>query len=185
MWSAATLVAPPATPAVTLDEAKEFVRADGDASDAQLTAFVDVAIEQIEAICSVRLAPQTVELFADRWEDLARLPIGPTTAIVSLHYRDAAGAEQLLDADQYELTGSGLAVGIRPAPGTSWPIARTIRVQLTAGYTVTPRPLWAAALYMIGDLYAFRETAVVGTGAAQIPMSTTVSAMIANYRIWL
>lgn len=192
MWSAATLVTPPAEPAIALADAKTFVRIEAEVTDfdTELAAFASAATEQIETMCSIRLAPQVVELFADEWADLARLPIGPVTDVVSVHYLDSDGAEQLLDDALYELAGAGLATSIRPVAGASWPsglrdAAGAIRVQLTAGYDELPRPLWAAALYLTSDLFAFRETAVVGTVAAKVPMSATVEAMLTNFRIWL
>lgn len=191
MWSAPSLIVPPATSAVTLDALKEFVRVDVGTPyfDGQLAAFAEVATHHIEAMCGIRLVPQTVELSADDWDSLARLPIGPVTAITSIHYRDQTGAEQLLSPALYELAGSGLARAIRPSFGAQWPVALAasgaIQVRLVAGYAALPGPLWAAVLYLAADLFAFRETAVTGAAAQAIPMSATVEAMLANYRIWL
>lgn len=190
MWSAATLVAPPAEPAVDVDQVKEFVRVDGTDHDAQLAIFTAAAVDHIEKLCSIRLAPQQVELLADEWADLARLPIGPVTQIESVHYLDIAGVEQLLDDARYELAGADLAASIRLSVGSGWPsdvrgVSGAIRVTLTVGYEELPPALLAAALYHASDIFAFRETAVVGTVAAKIPMSATVEAMLGNYRIWL
>ena len=41
-----------------------------------------------------------------------------------------------------------------------------------------------ATLLMVGDLYAYRETAVTGVSTAPVQMSTTVEALLAPYRIW-
>ncbi|HMO74571.1 MAG TPA: hypothetical protein PKD99_02285 [Sphingopyxis sp.] len=190
-WSAATLVTPPAQPAVSLAAAKQFLRIDAETDDfdAQLTSFAAAAVEQVEAMCSIRLAPQTIEIRADEWSDLLRLPIGPVTAIVTVHYQDRAGGEQLLDAEACELFGAGLETGIRLALGFGWPndvrpVNGAIRVRLNVGYEVLPGPVWAAVLYHVGDLFAFRETAVAGGGAMKVPMSTAVAALLANYRIW-
>lgn len=188
-WSAATLVTPPAEPAIELEQLKEFIRVDGNDYDAQLEMFAAAAVDHIEKMCSIRLAPQDVELLADEWADLAHLPIGPVTDVVSIHYVDVAGDEQLLDDASYELAGADLARGIRPSFGSTWPGARlipgAIRVAVTVGYAELPPALLAATLYHASDIFAFRETAVVGTVAARIPMSATVEGMLSNYRIWL
>ena len=55
-------------------------------------------------------------------------------------------------------------------------------VTFKAGYASVPAPLVSAILLMVGDLYANRETAVTGTVAFALPMSTTVQALIAPYR---
>lgn len=188
-WSAPTLVTAPASPAIARDQLKEFVRIDGADFDAQIDLFAAAAVDHIEKMCSIRLAPQSVELLADAWSDLAALPIGPVTDVETIHYVDVAGAEQLLDPSRYELAGADLATSIRPAFGSTWPSARAItgaiRVTLTVGYAELPPALLAAALYHASDIFAFRETAVVGTVAAKIPMSATAEAMLGNYRIWL
>lgn len=192
MWAAATLVTPPASPALALADVKEFARIEAATTDfdTQLTAFAAVAVEQIEAICGIRLAPQTVDLCADEWDDLAHLPIGPVTAVSAVHYLDRDGAEQLLDPAKYELAGTGLARAIRLKVGAGWPndlrdVPGVIRVTAAVGYAVLPKPLWAAALYLTGDQFVFRETAVTGTIAAKVPMSASVEAMLTNYRIWM
>lgn len=189
MWSAATLVTPPAAPAISRDQVKEFVRVDSTDFDAQLDIFAAAAVDHIEKMCSIRLAPQSIELFADEWADLSALPIGPVTDVETIHYIDVAGAEQLIDAARYELAGADLATSIRPSFGSAWPsvraIAGAIRVTVTVGYAELPPALLAAALYHASDIFAFRETAVVGTVAAKIPMSATTEAMLSNYRIWL
>lgn len=190
MWSAATLVEPPAEPAIALDQVKEFARVDNADYDAQLTMFAAAAVDHIEKMCSIRLASQKVQLLADEWSDLARLPIGPVTQIDSIHYVDVAGLEQLVDGARYELAGADLATGIRLSVGSGWPndvraVAGAIRVTLTVGYAELPPAVLAAALYHTGDIFAFRETAVVGTVAAKIPMSATAEAFLTNFRIWL
>lgn len=191
-WSAATLVTPPATPAISVEQAKIFLRIDADTADfdGALADFTAAAIEQIEGMCSTRLAPQTVELLADEWNDLARLPIGPVTAITSIHYQDRAGVEQLLEPERYELFGAELERGIRLTVGSGWPkdqraVTGAIRVTLVAGWATLPSPVRTAALYHVGDLFAFRETAVVGTIATKVPMSATAEDWLVNHRIWL
>jgi uncharacterized phiE125 gp8 family phage protein len=192
MWSAAETVTPAAAPAIALAEIKEFVRVDEDADDfdAQLTGFAAAAVDHIEKICSIRLAPQSVQMFADEWGDLAWLPIGPVTHLESIHFLDRDGVEQLLDGATYELTGAGLARGVRPSAGSAWPtglraVTGAIRVTATAGYVAVPPTLRAAALTLAADLFAFRESAVVGTVSAKIAVSATVEDWLTNYRIWL
>lgn len=192
MWAAATVVTPPVGSAIPLADVKEFLRITDDVTDfdAQLEAFAATAAAHIEVMCGIRFAPQTVELRADGWDDMARLPIGPVTDIVSIHYLDREGVENLLDSALYELVGADLAMGIRRTAGSNWPndvrsVTGAIRVRAEVGYAEVPRPLWAAALYLTGDMFAFRETAAVGTAAAKVPLSASVEAMLANYRIWL
>lgn len=190
-WSAPVTIAEPAVEPVTLEEAKEFlsIAADETEFDALIRAFIGAAREQIEAVTGTRLVEQSVELRADAWSDLMQLPIGPATAIEAVSYVDGDGVLQLVDAASYELGGAGLSQMVLSTGANGWPSGArraqgAIRVRLTVGYAKLPRPLWTAMLLMVGDLFAFRETAVTGTVAAKIPVSTTVDAMLTNHRIW-
>lgn len=191
-WSAAVTVAQPAAEPITLGQAKEFVSIDaGEAEfDTLLTAFIAAARSHLEIITGTRLVEQTVELQADCWGDFLHLPIGPVSSIASVKYEDRDGMEQTLDAAAYELTGAGLERGIRTKVGQVWPsgvraVRGSIRVQLVVGYEILPEALEAALLLMVSDQFAFRESGVVGTLAAEIKSSMRVDALIVNHRIWL
>ena len=183
-WSEAVTILEPASEPVSIAEAKEFVSIENEIVefDTLLSSFIGAARAHLEAMTGTRLIEQTVELHADSWADLLSLPIGPVSAIVAIAYDDIDGAEQVVDAAVYELTGAGLARGIRTAVGQVWPSdhrrsAGAIRVQLTLGYSALPKPLWTAMLLMVGDLFANREN---GVGMPGVPAD-----LISNYRIWL
>ncbi|WP_338445949.1 hypothetical protein V5F89_12440 [Pelagerythrobacter marensis] len=189
-WAAPIAVVPPAAEPVSVAEAKEFlsIGADEPDFDVLLASFIAAAREQLEAVTSTRLAEQTLQLHADGFADLRRLPLGPVQAVSEIVYDDAAGAEQVLASGDYELFGAGLEQGVRPAFGKTWPAgalrASAVRVTAAVGYEQLPRPLWAAILLMTGDLFANRET-TSSTTSTKIPMSMQVEALITNYRIWL
>ena len=192
MWSAPVTVMPPATEPVTLAAVKEFLAIEPDETlhDTQLGRFIAAARGQVEAVTGTRLIEQTVQISASDWSDLLSLPIGPVQAVTAIAYDDVAGSEQLLAAGDWELTGSGLARGLRTPVGKGWPFglragADTIRVTLEVGYETVPEPVQTAMLIMIADLFAQRESFVVGTVAAKIPSSMQVDSLLMNYRIWL
>lgn len=191
MWSSPVTVTAPLSEPVSIEQAKEFLSIDAgeDYFDALLEAFVAVAREQVEAITGTRLVEQTVRLEASSFADLAKLPIGPVSEISGIMHDDADGVEQVFAATDWELLGSGLEQGIGLRVGKSWPSSfrskpGAIRITAQVGYTEVPKPIWAAMLLMVGDLFANRETAVTGTVAAKVPMSTTVDALLSNYRLW-
>lgn len=191
MWSAPVSTIAPLAEPVTLAAAKEFlsVAADETGFDALIAAFAAAAREQVEAMCGIRIMPQTVRLGASCWGDLARLPIGPVSAVAAIRYDDDAGTEQLLDPGVYELFGAGLERGIRTQVGERWPGGvrggrDCVRVDLAVGYAAAPGPLWTAILRMTADLFAHRESVVVGTVAAKVPTSMQVEGLLANFRIW-
>ncbi len=191
-WSAAVTTAAPAAEPITVDQAKEFVSIDaGEAEfDTLLTSFIAAARGYLQSVTGTRLVEQTVELQADSWSDLAHLPIGPVTDIVSIKYDDFDGVEQTIADTVYELAGAGLERGIRLRVGQTWPtdkrgVSGAIRVSLTVGYDTLPPELETALLVMVSDQFAFRESGVIGTVAAAVKSSMQVDGLIANHRIWL
>lgn len=189
MWAPVVTIVAPASEPVSVAEAKEFLSIESDDFDGLLASFVSAARAHAEAMTGTRFVEQTLELRASSFADLVRLPIGPVSAVTELAYDDSAGDEQALDPGVYELFGAGLQQGVRPVFGGTWPAgalrAGAVRVTVTVGYDAVPEPIKTAILLMTGDLFAFRETAVVGTVAAKIQSSMTVDAMLANHRIWL
>lgn len=191
-WSSAVLIAEPGEEPISVDQAKEFVSIDADVEefDALLSSFIEAARGHVEAVTSTRLVEQTIELQADEWSDLLALPIGPVSEVVSISYEDALGVAQSVDANAYELTGAGLARGIRTKVGHGWPhgirhAVGVIRVRLTVGYESLPAPIKAALLLMVSDQFAFRESGVVGASTSDMKSSMQVNALLGNHRIWL
>lgn len=190
-WAAPITLSGPAAEPVTLAEAKAFVSIDADEAgfDGLLNGFLGAAREHTENMTGTRLAVQQVLLRADTFADLVRLPIGPVAAVSELEWEAADGAVATIDPAHYELTGAGLARGLRPAAGYTWPQgalrAGAVRVTATVGFDPLPGPLRTAVLIMTADQFAHRESAVTGAVAAKIPTSMQVDALLANYRIWL
>jgi uncharacterized phiE125 gp8 family phage protein len=161
MWSAPVVVTPPVAEPLALAAAKEFARVDGSAFDTEISSYIAGARDSIEAMTSTRLITQAVEVRADSFADLDRLPVGPVQAVSEIRYLDSAGAEQLLDQATYELVGSDLDCGIRPSVGANWPSAAVregaIAVQLTVGYgddaAALPGDLNLALLYTVRGLF--------------------------------
>lgn len=191
------VVVTPAEPVITLEEAKAHLRVDTSDDDVLIEAYVAAATESLagpEGWLGRSLGVTTLELRLSAFPCAARrniaasgvltLPLGPVTEIVSVDYVDGDGADQgVLPAD-FLLTSGDM---LMPGYGLSWPVARlhgdTVKIRYKAGYPDgVPAPIRAAILLMTGDLYANRETAAVGLTAAAIPMTTTVSRLLAPYR---
>lgn len=132
------------------------------------------------------LGVQTLEARLDGFGcELLALTCPPLIEIVSVKYDDVDGVEQTLAADVYEIDPAGVAL----ARGKSWPATAygrgVVRVRYEAGYEVgIPAAIRSAILLMVGDLYANRETGVVGTVSADVKMSTTVDNLLSPYRVW-
>lgn len=191
------VITPPA-PLVDLGLAKLHLGVDAGDRDALITAYIAAASAHIDGPggwLGRSIGVQTLEARLDRFDcDLVRLHSGPLISVLSVKYDDSDGVEQTLAGDAYSLDPRGVLA----AYGTTWPAARlragSVRVRYVAGHVADatadplvpsiPAPITAAVLLMVGDLFANRETAVTGTIAASIPMSTTVENLLAPYRVW-
>lgn len=180
------VITPPA-PLVSLEDAKAHLRVDHADEDTLITAYIAAASGHIDGPAGWlgrSIGTQTLEYRSDDLCGVIRLPNGPVVSIASLKFVDGAGVEQTLGAEIYQLEDDRVG----PAHGQAWPAVRGdrggVRIRYIAGSDTVPAPIVAAVLLMVGDLYAFRETATLAQGAAAIRMSTTVENLLSPFRIW-
>lgn len=178
MLGSPVTITPPAAELITTAQAKSFLRIDGDDLDFEVGMMTNAAITDLEAITSVRLLDQTVEMSADCFADLAHLRIGPVTEIASIKYRDVNNGEQTVAAELYELVGAPLEQGVRLIEG-SWPTTRSGRAPITIRLDVG----YGADAADVPDALKFAAFALL-RGKAE-GASVDISALIANHRIWL
>lgn len=145
MLSAAITVIPPTAEPIAREDAKRFLRIDGDSLDGDVDMLIGAARADIEDITGQRLVEQTVGVLADAFIDFAHLEVGPVIRVAQIRYFDQAGASQVLPPALYELTGAGLDRGIFAAIGAVLPAMRTGRgaivAQLVVGYGGAGAPL--------------------------------------------
>jgi uncharacterized phiE125 gp8 family phage protein len=188
MWRPPVVTSAPASPALTLSQAKAHLRVDGSDEDTLIQEYVAAAQQMVEGMAGVRLVTQTVTIRSDDWEDLARLPIAPVQSVSSITYVDTAGEAQTVLADNYSLRGEDLEPAIQIDFDKVWPereVGSLFTVAAVVGYTTAPPVLLSAIRLIVGDLYAMRETAQIGASASKIPSAATVDALLANHRIHL
>ncbi len=161
MWRTPIVTVPAIAEPVTVDQVKQFCRIDGTAFDAQLEMLIAGVRSDIEGMTGTPLATQTVTLEASAWSDMTLLPIAPVQLIEAISYRDLAGAALTIDANDYALTGGGLAWSIAPSTGTSWPTSRQtdswIQVTAIVGYDVVPPRVQLALLLGVRAVFDDRD----------------------------
>ena len=114
------------------------------------------------------------------------LPFPPLIGVTSVTYEDSTGTPVVLPSSAYLATDEGLDASFGSTfPSGRWE-ANAVKVRYTAGYDTTPPAIVAATLLMIGDLYGNRQTVETGVRAAavEVPMSTTVQALLAPFRVY-
>lgn len=191
MWRPVIVTTAAAAEPVTLEDAKAHLRVDGTSEDDLITTLITAARGHVESRTGTRLYTQTVTLRTDDWEDLRHLPVAPASSITSITYTDTDGASQTLATSVYEARLWALEPSVVLKYNQTWPTIRVgseIVIVAVVGYGVAgaqPPEVIHALKLVLADVYAFRETAQVGTVAGQIPSSATVDALLTNHKLHL
>lgn len=158
-------ITPPASLAVSVDEAKAHLRIESADEDSVLEGFVKAAIARLDGIlgeAGLALMPQTVLQALDYFPDADFIPLAlsNTTSITSLQYLDTEGVWQVWDSANYTLENNRLYLGY----GQSWPsvLCRqdSIKITFVAGFADSasiPQDLKQSVLLMAGQYYEYRE----------------------------
>lgn len=167
----------------------------GEDQDDLIKAYIDAAVAQIDGGAGElgrTLLTQTwaLDLPAFPTETLA-LPVPPVQldgewTVDSVTYFDTDGVQWTLPTTDYHAP-DGRGYLIEDGDGFPETAERpdAVTVTVTSGSTLVndlPKNVLAAIMLMVGDLYANRET--VGAQVQQVPMSTTVAALLARHRYW-
>jgi uncharacterized phiE125 gp8 family phage protein len=172
-----SLVTPPATEPLSLDDAKLHLQVDGDAENVTIDALVYAAREWLENFTGRALIQQTWDLKLDSFADCDYfregaiwLPKPPVTAVSSVTYVDTAGVSQTWSSSEYQ---TDLPSGpharrarIQPAYGYTWPTTRdqpnAVTIRFVAGYGTTaesvPSLLVTAMKLLIGQWFQHRAS---------------------------
>jgi len=183
-------VVTPPQPVVSLEEAKSQLKVSGTGEDTLITGYIAAATQTLDGPggwLGRALGVQTLEARFDLMPPADRtvdLPFPPAIDLVSAKYLDSNDAEQTADLADFELLGNELIPAASAFPWEGGSLRREAgRVQYRAGYETIPAPIKAAILLMVGDLYRFRETASVFQ-MSEVPMSTSVLALLNPLRVW-
>lgn len=184
---------PPADAPVSLAELKAHIRVDSASEDALIQDALDGAVSLLDGYSGVLgrcLLAQTWTWSLSHFPCHAiDLPLARLISIEEIRYLDPDGADQLLDPSAY-LALTGERAAIEPAYGTFWPSARcqsrSVRIKFRAGYGAAagdvPRAIKAAIKLIAADLYANRETTLIGERAA-IVENPAAAALVAPFRV--
>lgn len=186
---------PPAVEPLTLDDhVKPQLRLELDDhnEDADLLRRAKVARARAELYLGRSLITQTITLYLDAFPagELIYLPRGPVQSVTSVKYIDAAGAQQTVPADQYQLDNVPELARLVPRLGSSWPPVydqlAAVEVAYVAGYGDTPddipEDIAQALLLLVADAYENRESTVLGLNVTEIKNGTALD-LLSPYRI--
>lgn len=153
-------VAPPTVEAVTLQQAKAWLRVDGDEENALISALISAAVAHLDGWTGVlgrALEEQTWERQLDGFPagDLC-LPLGPVVEVASVAYVDGAGAAQVMAAEGYTVTRHSTGAWVKPVD--AWPEGRGVIVTWVAGEGC-PETARQAILMLVAHWWRNREAA--------------------------
>ena len=172
---------------ITLPEAKDHLRIDGDDQDSYVQMLIDGARAWIEQAYGLYPEPRRIP----RW--YTSLPpqglllgVQPVRDVVSVEYSDGQ-TTQALDSDQYRVIPNGWVLA--PTAGATWPVVTgstgAVQVLLDVGYpdrASLDQNIRMAGLLLIGHWYRNRESVSVGASVDEMPLGA--SALLMPYR-WM
>lgn len=177
-------------PFISLALVKSHLAVDHTDDDVLLTAYLRAVCRHIDGPntwLGHAISPQLVEVRQSSWDGFDPLPCQPLIEVQSVTYVGTDGAEGVIEPDDYEVTTRGLCLrGSYPAlRGDREGVRVLCRVGYEAGSpSSVPEDIIAAALLMVGDLYANRETGVQGAISVEVKMAPSAVALLAPYQNW-
>lgn len=177
--------------AVSLDDAKAYLKAIGNGEDATISTMIGAAQSKIEKATDRLLISRSCRFTCDGFGNVVTLPVRPVDAVgIVVKYFDTSGHEQTLAPEQFRLVDRLEKPRILPAPGhhfpATWELPGGVTVEFTAGYGEAPESIPAdlriAVLKTVRDMWSFRgDMATVQV----IALPEGVQDIIDDYRRWV
>jgi len=179
----------PATTAISLAEAKAFLRVDSDYDDddAYITSLIGVATNVVEQFTRRRLITQTYNIYYDEFPPFMDLQVGNVASVTHVKYYDTDNTLQTLDTSEYD-------VDIRVKPGriyqaedgnfpNTYERANSVEVEFIVGSAASDveDAIKQAMYIVIGRYYENRQDVVMGTQVNELPLM--VEHLLTPYRL--
>jgi len=184
------LVTAPSVEPITLQQAKDHLRVDGDDDNDYIESLITAARERIEASLNRSLITTTWKVTLDRfpggwWEvwncgqEWIELPRPRLISVSSIVYTDTNGTSTTWSSSNYTVDTQSEPGRVMPAYNAVWPTARdhiaVVTITYTAGYgaaaTAVPASIKHAMKLLVSHMYELREPVNVGNIVTEIPMS--------------
>lgn len=184
-----TLVTAPTVEPLTVAEARQHLRVDGNDQDDVIARLVAAARRRCEAFTRRAFVTQTWDLTLDAFPCWTiDLPRPPLQSVTHVKYLDTSGVQQTLSAALYTVDTKSEWARITPAYGQSWPSTRdqvnAVEVRFVAGFgqpSTVPDDIKAAMLLMVGHLYEHREE-VADLQTYRVPVA--VEALLGHHQVF-
>lgn len=146
-----TLIAPPDDEALTLAEAKQFLRVEHNVDDALISVAITAARASAEEYLRVLLLTQTYRYEFARIAHILPLPVGPAQIVLEIRAYDAQDNDTVIDTERYRLTIDGYGVVFPHIPD-----GLRFSMEFTAGLSHVPAPVKQGMLHHIAAMIEHR-----------------------------
>lgn len=141
------LITPAASEALTLAEAKQFLRIEHNAEDAVIAVAIAAARVAAEEYLRVVLLAQTYSYEFTQIAHILPLPVGPAQSIAQIIAYDAEGNGTEIDGTHYRLSVDGHGVIFPHIPGGT-----SFAMEFTAGLETVPAPVRQGMLHHVAAM---------------------------------
>lgn len=173
------LITPPDVEPVSLEEAKNHCRIDGNDEDVLITSLIVAAREYCESFQNRAYITQTWQLWLDSWPAGSVIPIPrpPLQSVTGVKYYDTNDTEHTLAATDYFVDDKSEPGRLALSYSKAWPAGvlrptNGVCVEFTAGYgddaEAVPQKVKQAMLLLIGHWYENREAIITGIISREI-----------------
>jgi len=136
------IITGPVTEPITLQEAKDFLKFDGNSRDAEISMAISAARVYCEDRQNKRYITQTLELILDKFPCGKHLEFdscSPVQSVTSVKYYDSNGTEYTMDPNNYIVDTDSFVNKITLKNSRLWPSTvlqsvNGVRVRFVAGY---------------------------------------------------
>lgn len=163
--------------AVTLEEARAYLRVDSDDENALISAMIDAAEKHVEQFTGRVLLTREFELVYDQAGRTIEIPKSPLRAVTKIEVVSEEGVKTEVPASIYDVAISGTLGRVRLKPGCIWPEHRgfaSFIITVDAGYgqaADVPQGLKQAVLAAVAVLFESRgEVDMEKLNAAVAPL---------------
>ena len=179
----------PLTTAISLAQAKAFLRIDSDYDDddSYITSLINVATSVVEEYTRRRLITQTYNLFYDEFPPYIDLQIGDVASVTHIKYYDTDNTQQTLATSEYDVDTVIRPGRIYQAETGDFPNTyerpNAVEVEFIVGATAAdiPAPIIQAIYITLGRYYENRQDVVLGTQVQELPLM--VEYLLTPYRL--
>jgi len=179
----------PATTAISLAEAKAFLRVDSDYDDdnTYITSLINVATQVVEEFTRRRLITQTYNIFYDEFPPYIDLQVGDVASVTHVKYYDTNNSLQTLAASNYDVDTKVRPGRIYQSNTGDFPNTyerpNAIEVEFVVGSAASdvPAPIIQSIYIIVGRYFENRQDVVTGTISSELPLM--VDHLLTPYRL--